>query len=60
MVHSRECDKATAVSVLSFEADLVAEKFKMWFQALGFALSCTVVKYIFYRCRKEQELVPGF
>ena len=32
----------------------------MWFQAFEFAISCTVVKYIFLLLQSEQELVPVF
>ena len=44
--HSRECGKATALSVPSFEADLVAECWKCGSRRLN-AVSRTVAKYIF-------------
>ena len=47
LMYSRECGKATAVAVPSFEVDLVAESWKRGSRRLNFAVSCTVAKYIF-------------
>ena len=48
LVHSRECGKAAAVFVSSFEADLVAESFKCGSRRLNLPFPSAVAKYIFY------------
>ena len=56
LVHSREYGKATAVSVPSFEADLVTESWKCGSRRLNSPfLVGTLVKYIFYRCRTRSS-----
>ena len=57
LVHSRECGKATAVSMISFHPDLVAEickygsgRFRLWFLVLQPCI-------FFYCCRRRSSYV---
>ena len=59
LVYSRECVEATAVFRDLLPSRPRRRNLKMWFQALEFAVSCTVAKYIFY-CRRTRTRTYQF
>ena len=59
LVHFHECAKKTAVSVLSFEAHLVAENSKCGPRRLNFAFFCTVARSFFSSYRTDRRNARG-